>query len=55
MPACRAFPNNSGGFVTTDVQNIVQNPMIIDDISAQIEKVMAQDYIKWLIILIFFN
>jgi hypothetical protein len=39
MPACRTFPDNSGGFVTTDIHNIIQNPAIIDVISTQIEKV----------------
>lgn len=39
LPACRIFPDNSGGFITTDIQNIVRNPAIIDEISDQIEKV----------------
>lgn len=39
VPAKQVFPNNSGGFVMTDMENIAHNPSIITDISAQVAKV----------------
>ncbi|KAI7903567.1 uncharacterized protein BX663DRAFT_506922 [Cokeromyces recurvatus] len=36
--ACEVFPNNTGGFITTDIENIVNNPDIINTISRQIKK-----------------
>jgi hypothetical protein len=39
IPASQVFPNNTGGFITTDMENIVHNPKIIEDICAQISKV----------------
>ena len=39
IPARQVFPDNSGGFITTDMQNIMKNPNIINEITAQVEKV----------------
>ncbi|KAI9484067.1 MAG: hypothetical protein EXX96DRAFT_163966 [Benjaminiella poitrasii] len=36
IPPCQVFPKNSGGYLTTDIQNIIQNPVIIDTISNEI-------------------
>lgn len=53
VPAMQVFPNNSGGFVTTDMENIVHNPSIITEISAQVAKFnsMPSMYGEWKFIL----
>ncbi|KAI8881863.1 hypothetical protein K501DRAFT_334427 [Backusella circina FSU 941] len=38
IPAGEVFPKNSGGFVMTDVANIIANPDIIDIIISQVRK-----------------
>lgn len=42
IPASEIFPNHSGGFVTTDMKNIVSNPLIIEAIHAEINKVKKE-------------
>ncbi|KAL9543406.1 hypothetical protein MBANPS3_008134 [Mucor bainieri] len=37
-PACEVFPQHSGGFITTDTANIINNPHIIEGIFSQIRK-----------------
>ncbi|KAF1801846.1 hypothetical protein FB192DRAFT_1374934 [Mucor lusitanicus] len=37
-PACEVFPQHSGGFITTDAVNMVNNPHIIESICSQIKK-----------------
>lgn len=39
QPPEQVFPNHSGGLVTTDAENILLSPFIIDVICEQIEKV----------------
>lgn len=39
IPPCQVFPAYSGGFITTDVQNILQNPFIVNTIIEQKKKV----------------
>lgn len=49
IPAAQVFPNNTGGFITTDMENIVHNPLIIDDIAHQISKVTkGVTCMKWI-------
>ncbi|KAI9254946.1 hypothetical protein EDC94DRAFT_231059 [Helicostylum pulchrum] len=42
LPASEIFPNHSGGFITTDMENIIHNPAIINIISEEITKVNAK-------------
>jgi hypothetical protein len=53
IPASEVFPNNSGGFITTDMENITYNPNIIDDILSQIDKLNAYPSVfgQWTFIL----
>lgn len=43
IPASEIFPNNSGGFVTTDMTNIASNPQIIESIHTEVGKVTAKN------------
>lgn len=42
LPACEIFPNHSGGFITTDMENITQNPLIINNIIEEITRVSTK-------------
>ncbi|KAI8064024.1 hypothetical protein BDF21DRAFT_466708 [Thamnidium elegans] len=41
LPASEIFPNHSGGFVTTDMENIAHNPAIIGIINEEIARLNA--------------
>lgn len=48
IPPCQIFPDYSGGFITTDVQNILQNPFIVNTIIEQKNRV-GNKYIRAII------
>ncbi|KAI7903558.1 uncharacterized protein BX663DRAFT_506891 [Cokeromyces recurvatus] len=37
IPPCQVFPNDTGGYITTDIQNIIHNPSIMSVIDTQIK------------------
>ncbi|KAG2204964.1 hypothetical protein INT47_002588, partial [Mucor saturninus] len=53
IPAKEIFPKNSGGFVTTDMSNLSSNPLIIQTIHSEINKLNAMPTVhgQWSFIL----